>query len=72
MADNLKAGEPQQPRAGYQYIDKRRCRGCVATVYWWRTPSGKASPHDIDGTSHFATCPNADQFRRPKKEPTDD
>lgn len=41
-----------------------RCRSCHAAVMWTTTPAGKASPIDADGTSHFATCPQADQWRR--------
>lgn len=28
-----------------------------------RTEAGKWMPHNLDGTSHFTTCPDADQWR---------
>ncbi len=56
----LIAGEHRQD---YIYREQKRCRGCRATIYWWETPAGKWSPHDQDGTSHFATCPVAEKFR---------
>lgn len=39
------------------------CKGCQQSIWWIKTPKGRAMPCDADGTSHFATCPNADQFR---------
>jgi hypothetical protein len=39
------------------------CRGCGAFVYWIRTLTGKQMPVDPDGTSHFATCPKAAEFK---------
>jgi hypothetical protein len=42
-----------------------RCRGCHAEVAWAQHEhTGGRAPFDRDGTSHFATCPQADQFRR--------
>jgi len=43
-----------------------KCRGCGETVYWIITRNGKRMPVDPDGTSHFATCPSAERYRRPK------
>ena len=44
-----------------------RCRGCGARIYWIITSAAQnRMPVDPDGTSHFATCPVADQFRKPK------
>jgi hypothetical protein len=39
------------------------CRGCGAFVYWIRTLTGKTMPVDPDGTSHFATCSKAAEFK---------
>lgn len=39
------------------------CKGCSLDIYWIETVKGKKMPVDPDGTSHFATCPQADQFR---------
>lgn len=41
-----------------------RCRSCQALIVWTRTPHGKRMPVDADGKSHFATCPQADTWRR--------
>lgn len=48
------------------------CRSCGAQVVWEQTASGKKMPMDVepgpDGkrVSHFATCPQADEWRKPK------
>jgi hypothetical protein len=57
------------------------CRSCGAKIVWFNTPAGKKMPvdeattlptdaaHQIDlkrHVSHFATCPNANQHRRPR------
>jgi len=39
------------------------CRGCRQSIAWARTPAGRTAPLNRDGTSHFATCPEADRFR---------
>lgn len=40
------------------------CRSCQALIYWARhSGTWKASPFDPDGTNHFATCPDAQQWR---------
>lgn len=49
------------------------CRSCGAEGYWVTTKSkgprtsGKPMLIDPDGTSHFATCPNAEQHRRRRR-----
>ena len=48
----------------WQLVSIAHCRGCGAPISWARTPSGRSAPLDRDGTSHFATCPDADRFRR--------
>lgn len=62
--------DQEQPKPGYTQGQPGTCRGCGAAIYWWMTPAGKRSPHDQDGTSHFATCPEAPQFRGRKEGPT--
>lgn len=43
------------------------CRGCHLGIWWAKHPtSGRAHPYNLDGVSHFATCPKADRFR-PRK-----
>lgn len=55
-----------------------KCRACGADIVWIETPNGKRMPCDpprrtiVDDmgqvregrTPHWATCPNAEQFRR--------
>lgn len=47
------------------YRANGKCRSCLAPVHWRMTDAGKSSPHNLDGTSHFATCPHAARHRRP-------
>lgn len=42
------------------------CRGCQAVIFWILTSLGNKMPVNADGTSHFATCPDANKFRKPK------
>ncbi len=39
------------------------CRSCDAEIIWEETDKGGWHPKNLDGTSHFETCPNADQHR---------
>lgn len=41
-----------------------KCSSCKRRIYWLQFADGKKSPHDEDGTSHFATCSHAAQHRR--------
>lgn len=56
-----------------------RCKSCRAQIIWFKTETGKNMPVDADTVeaaddeydpprhmSHFATCKNADQHRRPR------
>jgi hypothetical protein len=56
-----------------------RCRSCQEQIIWFKTAAGKNMPVDADTvepdddeldldrhTSHFATCPNANQHRKPR------
>lgn len=40
-----------------------QCRKCPAPVYWVTSKTGKPSPLNADGTSHFSNCPGARQVR---------
>ena len=57
------------------------CRSCDQPIYWITTERGRSMPVDCEadeqchapnaaeeglGISHFATCPFADQHRRPR------
>lgn len=56
----------------YRFNGHGRCKGCGAAIEWWYTPEGGRMPLDImleattPVTSHFATCPNAAEFRKRK------
>ncbi len=39
------------------------CRTCHEAIYFGLTASGAKTPLNLDGTSHFATCEQADQWR---------
>ena len=46
-----------------------RCRACAEEIYFIpreRQPE-KKHPVNADGISHFATCPEADSFRKRKE-----
>lgn len=45
------------------------CRSCGAAIIWCLTAKGKRMPVDVSyeegpTTSHFATCPDAGQWRK--------
>jgi hypothetical protein len=46
--------------------DPARCRGCGADILWVRHASGRRAPYDLNGETHWATCPKAEQFRGQK------
>lgn len=52
--------------SGWRFTNLGHCRTCGAEVAWCRTPAGRPAPVNMDGVSHFATCPQADQHRRPR------
>lgn len=41
-----------------------RCASCGAEIRWQRTPAGHATPINPDGTTHWATCPQARDWRK--------
>lgn len=57
-----------------------KCRSCDEYIVWMKTEAGKNMPVDADSVdesdellfdpdkhiSHFATCPNENQHRRPR------
>ena len=50
--------------AGYEPGNVSTCRGCGQKIQWWKTPKGKNIPLDVDCKPHWATCPEAESFRR--------
>ena len=35
------------------------CRSCQQPIYWAKTVKGKSHPLNLDGQSHFGSCPHA-------------
>ena len=57
---------PEVPEEGLGNPDP--CRGCGQTMYWRDHPTtGRPHPFNADGTSHFGTCPKANEFRGRKR-----
>lgn len=50
--------EPQEPPAHC------RTEACNAEILWAQTPKGNRMPLNRDGTSHFATCVGAANWRK--------
>ncbi len=40
-----------------------QCRSCGGPIRWTVTKEGRKMPINLDGVSHFATCPNAKEWR---------
>jgi hypothetical protein len=57
-------GSPWLVPEGWRADNVGSCRSCGASILWCWTPNGKKAPIDRDGKSHFATCPQADAWRR--------
>jgi hypothetical protein len=55
--------------AGYKFDRMGTCSGanCRAAIEWWYTPNNRPMPID-PGTMqpHWATCPDADRFKKGK------
>lgn len=49
---------------GYQPDGVGACSTCHQHILWVHTKLQRRMPLDPDGTSHFATCPQADMHRR--------
>lgn len=68
--------------AGWVFDGEARCRGCKEPIEFWITNKGNRMPMTVQikrqgegffapakeliRVSHFAVCPNADEFRRKK------
>jgi len=46
------------------------CRSCATPIYFIPRPRDPSKKHPVnaDGISHFATCPEAEAFRKRKTE----
>lgn len=53
-------------------MKREACRSCGATVEWAKTANGKSTPMDLDGTPHWARCPQAATWRRGGKDQDQD
>lgn len=40
------------------------CKRCGKTINWFLNENGRWEPLNIDGSSHFDTCPYAKDFKR--------
>ena len=62
----ISGAELKDPRPGI-------CRTCFARIWWVKTPAGKPAPYDREPNeagnfvSHFATCPQAKEWRQPRE-----
>jgi hypothetical protein len=60
----------EMERAGYRLTSALAiCKGCGAAIEWWKTKAGKSIPmnpaksDDAPTEAHWATCPNAKDFK---------
>jgi hypothetical protein len=44
------------------------CRSCHASIVYRTAPWGRPHPVNLDGGSHFGTCPKADEYRGRRRE----
>lgn len=59
----------EMAKMGYSHQGSGQCRSCSEPLDWWSTPKGKKIPMDRGtATPHWTTCPNAENFRRPRVE----
>lgn len=49
-----------------QIADIRPCSRCQQPIAWVTHKNGKKAPYTNWGHTHFADCPNADEFRKEK------
>ncbi len=62
---------------GYRRDSVGTCRGCGMTMLWFITPKNARMPFALKAGTvdqyvpHWANCPKADQFRRPRIERKD-
>jgi len=53
--------------SGYTFSSMGTCSTCGDRMVWCISPKGRRAPMNPDGTSHFATCPQAGEHRRTRK-----
>jgi hypothetical protein len=42
------------------------CAKCGDRIFWRKTAKGKNTPVNLDGSTHWGTCPNAKDFKKRK------
>jgi hypothetical protein len=66
------ASRAEMELAGYSRNCYAVCRGCGKAIEFWNSPKGSRLPMErmplpeSPATSHFATCPRANDFRKGK------
>jgi hypothetical protein len=48
---------------GWHEDNRGLCRSCGARIIWATHNSGNRAPFNLDGVSHFATCPQGNEWR---------
>lgn len=56
--------------AGYQFLNRTRCKGCGREIEWWRRVPGPPTPVEWvpeaqKMMNHFAVCPKREMFKKP-------
>lgn len=59
--------EPFAIPDGWALLGLGVCRSCDQAIAWALTRNGKRAPVNRDGSSHFATCPSSDAWRRRRR-----
>lgn len=45
---------------------RRPCKACGTDLFFVQHANGKLTPYTSDGVNHFANCPEAARFKKPK------
>lgn len=66
------ANRVEMVERGYSLFERTTCRGCSVPMEFWNTPNGHKMPMNpmpddhTAAVSHYATCPDANSFRKKK------
>lgn len=44
--------------------NQAHCKSCGVPINWVKTKAGKFMPLELNGTPHWATCPDAKKFKK--------
>ena len=61
----LPGGQIELPTGTVGYPTE--CKSCHARIVWGLTKNGKRAPFDLNGMSHFTTCPDARKWTKKGK-----